>query len=178
MAGPSGEAATDGQPAGTSRADRACAALAPAGNEDAAALAQAGMRLFQGQGTDRDPAGAAACFERAARAGDPGAKAALGAMALAGDGLPRDPTLAAKWFLAGTRAGSAHAALGLAGLFASGQGLPRDPGWACYYAGLALSFGGLSSPDAALARELSRPCAAKTPPPDAPASGDGAGESR
>ena len=84
------------------------------------------MACLKARTVARDDARAKACFEAAAKLGNPKAKGALGFMLLQGFGGAKDEVAALALIREAAEAGVVSAQVNLASMLAKGQGGPRD----------------------------------------------------
>jgi TPR repeat protein len=86
-----------------------------------------GLVYLHGDGTPKDPAKAAAWFEKSAIHGYAEAQFRLGRMYARGEGVPTDPAKALGWIEKAAGQGHAQAQFDLAGMYARGEGVSTDP---------------------------------------------------
>jgi TPR repeat protein len=90
-----------------------------------------GRMLLEGQGTDRDPRAAFACFLSAAQSGDTDARNMVGRCYEGGWGVAQDFAQAARWYVLAAEAGLAWAQYNLGHLLLDGNGVRQDRDAAC-----------------------------------------------
>jgi len=101
--------------------------LEKAGRGDAESQVLVGMAFQRGQGAAKDPARAAAWFQRAAEQGHPAGQTGLGLLYMSGDGVAKDPALGISWFRKAAELNYASAEGRLGWAYCTGSGVEKNP---------------------------------------------------
>lgn len=93
---------------------------------DAKAQYYLGLLYAHGRGVEKDPAAAAAWFQKSAKQGNAEAQFDLGHLYRRGAGVPQDDTIAVDWWRKAADSGQTFAQSSLAGMYLDGKGVKRD----------------------------------------------------